>query len=293
MIFKRLAAITVIGLACTAPASAQTDAQLGSSQYILNNIGPRDSSGAGARDYDSGPGGAADISQHLIDRSMSNQGLQHGFERIKNTERLRAEVGAINAVTLGNAQLDLAYQPQDLTAEFMTTLARTTKPPTGTEQFLHDRYAEAAESEKSLGFAVGDMADSCGYLVDSLYLAGDGLHATSGQRKLFQTGCIFDFTRYIATHPPMPSSVRSHYASRQLLLGSIFRYAALHKMPGTSESARKLFKSLTQHEMSKTPADDFVCTSAPESDSINCADFVARVTPHVDTILKTDRSNHR
>jgi len=293
---KRLLFVAVLGVPLTSVALAQTDGQLGSSEYILNNIGPSDSSGSGARDYEAGPGGAADLSQHLLDRSISNQGLQRNYQRMAITARIDTESKAVDAVAAGSLRLDLAYIPRDPSANFVRALSRSRNtPPAGLEQFLRDRYAEAAESQRSLGFSDDDMAESCGYFVDSLYFAGQGTEATSQQRDLFRVGCIFDFTRFIASNRTMSSELRTDYSSKQLLMGSIYRYLARHRVPGTEDSARLLFKQLTQRDMSAIPINKFVCTSTPDPDNSDCPAFLARVSPRVEIILNADstRSSKR
>jgi len=65
---------------------------------------------------------------------------------------------AVNAVANGSSRLDFAYIPRDPSANFERALSRSgNKPPTGMEQFRRERYTEAAESQRSLGYSERDI----------------------------------------------------------------------------------------------------------------------------------------
>lgn len=109
------------------------------------------------------------------------------------------------------------------------------------KRFLKDRYGETAGLEDERGFSNGEIADSCGYLVDSLYIAGEGQEATVEQRRLSKAGCIFDVTKAIAGMAPPNAAERANFGTRTHSTGRSFAIMRLITSPDRQMSPKRTF----------------------------------------------------
>jgi len=222
------------------------------------NASPRDDYGAGLGNFSPDGIGAEALSQHLIDRNYSTGNIVHSLAQSQLMLRDNTEVHAMNAVASGSAKMDLSFHSIDLSTQFGAAISHSGNYPVAeATQFFHARYLETAQFELNRGFKTNSLADACGFLVDSLYLAGEGIVASVSQRKLFQSACIFDFARYLSMNRPIAMNTRDSYGSSQALLGSVFRYAAINHQRGTAASAQAFFKRLTGQDMTSVPVGNF------------------------------------